>query len=144
MCASRSTNLAAHTHAHTPLAQFALLSTGAPSDTPPSDEAILAFQSKLGGDTRLLVTLGANGVALVHSAGSSVQRMPPPPTSNVVDTTGAGDAFVGAFCHGLASGMNEVDAVKLGMACASDSVTRAGTQTSFPSRERCVSLGILQ
>ena len=62
----------------------------------------------------------------------------------MVDTTGAGDAFVGAFCHGLASGMSEVDAVKLGMACASDSVTRGGTQTSFPSRERCVSLGILQ
>ena len=29
------------------------------------------------------------------------------------------------------------------MRCASDSVTREGTQSSFPTRERCISLGML-
>ena len=62
----------------------------------------------------------------------------------LVDVVGAADAFVGAFCHGLASGLSEVDAIHLGMACASDSVTREGTQASFPTRERCVELGILK
>ena len=82
------------------------------------------------------------GVALF--AGGTVTRLPAPKLEKpVVDTTGAGDSFVGAFCHGLASGLAEIDAIKLGMACASDSVTREGTQTSFPTRERCVSLGIL-
>lgn len=122
--------------------EFALLSTGQPSDASPSDEAILAYGKKVG--VRLLVTLGANGVALVSADGNSVQRLPAPTlTEKVIDTTGAGDAFVGAFCHGLASGLAELDAVKLGMACASDSVTREGTQASFPTKQRCQALGIL-
>ena len=123
--------------------EFALLSSGTPSETPPDDAAILAFAAKIA-PTRLLVTLGASGVALVDAAGKAVQRLPAPtPSGSVVDTTGAGDAFVGAFCHGLAAGKAEVDAVQLGMACATDSVTREGTQTSFPSQARCEQLGIL-
>jgi ribokinase len=51
-----------------------------------------------------------------------------------VDTTGAGDAFVGAFAYGLAAGLDELDAVRLGIALASDSVTRTGTQSSFAER----------
>jgi ribokinase len=121
--------------------EFALLATGAPTDSPPTDAAILAFAAKVG--ARLLVTLGAAGVALVDKDGASVQRLAAPKTTGVVDTTGAGDAFVGAFCHGLASGLNEPDAVELGMACASDSVTREGTQTSFPTLARCRELGVL-
>ena len=47
---------------------------------------------------RLLVTLGSEGVALVDTAGA-VQRLPPPPTMNVIDTTGAGDTFTSGFLH---------------------------------------------
>jgi ribokinase len=54
---------------------------------------------------------------------------------DAVDTTGAGDAFVGAFAYGLAAGFDEEVAVRLAIACASDSVTRPGTQSSFASRE---------
>ncbi len=57
-----------------------------------------------------------------------------------VDTTGAGDAFVGAFAFGLAAGLDERRAVRLAIACASDSVTRPGTQSSYPSRERAAAL----
>ena len=111
--------------------EFEVLAGGAPTD-----ELIKEFGRRVG--VRLLVTLGAAGVARQDSDGA-VWREPPPATPNVVDTTGAGDAFVGGFGFGLASGMAEIDAVQLGMACASDSVTREGTQTAFPTRERCQS-----
>ena len=52
-----------------------------------------------------------------------------------MDTTGAGDAFVGAFAVGLAEGWPAVDAARLGCAFAADSVTRPGTQSSFATHE---------
>jgi ribokinase len=82
---------------------------------------------------RVVLTLGARGAAFLTADGS-VERLPAI-TVQAVDTTGAGDAFVGAFAVGLAAGLNERAAVRLGLACASDSVTRHGTQSSFASRE---------
>ncbi len=89
-------------------------------------------------DCRLVVTLGGAGTALVDSDGA-VRRFPAGMVE-AVDTTGAGDAFVGAFAHGLAAGFSEVAALRLAMDCASDSVTRPGTQTSFPDAARCAGL----
>ena len=89
---------------------------------------------------RLVLTLGEHGAALATAAGE-VERFPATPV-RAVDTTGAGDAFVGAFAVGLAAGLNERAAVRLGIACASDSVTRHGTQSSFASREAAA--GILE
>ena len=104
--------------------------------SPPTDAAILKFAAEVG--VRVVVTLGADGVALAAAGSGTVTRLPAPKLEKpVVDTTGAGDAFVGAFAHGLATGLNEVAAAKLGMACASDSVTREGTQTAFPGRDSC-------
>ena len=88
--------------------------------------------------TRVLVTLGARGAALVGADG--VVRRVPAPQVEAIDTTGAGDAFVGAFAVGLAMRLPEIDAVRLGIACASDSVLRRGTQASFPDAERCARL----
>jgi ribokinase len=82
--------------------------------------------------------LGARGAALATPAGA-VQRVAATPVTPV-DTTGAGDAFVGAFAVGLAAGLDEVAAVRLGIACASDSVTRTGTQSSFPSHEAAAAM----
>jgi ribokinase len=96
-------------------------------------EALSAVAAALG--ARLLVTLGERGAALVREDGDV--RLIPSPRVEAVDTTGAGDAFVGAFAFGLASGWDEVDAIRLGCAIAADSVLRPGTQTSFPDRERC-------
>ena len=109
--------------------------------SPPTDVAIKKFAADVG--VRVLVTLGADGVALVIGPGE-VERFPPPALSEpVLDTTGAGDAFVGAFAHSLATDLiatgkyDEEAAASLGMACASDSVTREGTQTAFPDRDLC-------
>lgn len=102
--------------------EFAML-----AGVPPTDDALAAFAVE--SDTRLLVTLGEAGVALVTEAGQVIRIAAT--VRDAVDTTGAGDAFVGAFSYGLAGGMDELDAIALGNACAGDSVTRPGTQTSF-------------
>lgn len=115
--------------------EFGMLG-GAAGDSDPSDAAFAVFAAATG--TRLVVTLGGRGAALVGGDGA-VTRLPADRVT-AIDTTGAGDAFVGAFAVGLAVGLAEPDAVGLGIACASDSVTRAGTQTSFPDRDRCASL----
>jgi len=113
--------------------EFAML---AGSHGEPSDADFVAVARSSG--PRLVVTLGARGAALVSRDGT-VTRVPAEPVS-AIDTTGAGDAFVGAFAVGLARGLSELDAVRLGIACASDSVTRPGTQASFPERERSAGL----
>ena len=102
-------------------------------EPPDSDHTIAGFARETA--TRLVVTLGEDGAALVSPGLDCVTRIPSPRV-DPVDTTGAGDAFVGAFVFGLASGLGERDAVRLGNACAADSVTRPGTQSSFPRRER--------
>lgn len=89
--------------------------------------ALLAASAELG--CGLVVTLGEAGAVLVEPDG--VHRLPAPRVK-AVDTTGAGDAFVGAFAYGLATGRDPLTAVRLGILCAADSVTRPGTQTSFP------------
>jgi ribokinase len=101
-----------------------------------TDEAIADIASKTG--IKLVVTLGEQGVALC-SDGLTVLRLPAPRV-HVVDTTGAGDAFVGAFAYGLARGMTVPDSAVLGCACAAQSVTREGTQSSFSSRAELAEL----
>jgi ribokinase len=117
--------------------EFAIIARAAGLPTEVDDDRALgAVAGALG--TRLLVTLGERGAALVGANGDV--RVIPSPRVEAVDTTGAGDAFVGAFAYGLASGWDEVDAVRLGCAIAADSVLRPGTQSSFPDRERSRSI----
>lgn len=117
--------------------EFAIIAGATGLSTDPSDAgALRALAARLG--TRLLVTLGERGAALVGRDGH-VQGVPTPRVE-AVDTTGAGDAFVGAFAYALASGWQELDAVRLGCAIAADSVRRPGTQTSFPDPERCAAI----
>jgi ribokinase len=99
------------------------------------DHALLEEARRFRGG--LIVTLGAKGVVVV--AGGVVSRLPAPEV-RATDTTGAGDAFVGAFGSGLALGLDPLDAARLGIACASDSVTRPGTQASFPDAARTLEL----
>ncbi len=79
-----------------------------------------------------IITLGDKG-ALIHKRNLS-ELVPAISAGPVVETTGAGDAFNGAFAVGLAEGLTAVQAAKLGCATAGISVTRAGTAPSMPSR----------
>ena len=80
-----------------------------------------------------LITLGKRG-ALFHAADRSV-LVPSFPIAEVVDTTGAGDAFNGGFAAALAEGMEPLSAARFACAAAGLSVTRAGTAPAMPSRE---------
>jgi ribokinase len=95
---------------------------------PTSDDVL----SSLRPGKNSIVTLGSEGAVLITSDGN-LSRVSAP-TVNAVDTTGAGDAFVGVFAFGLASGKSPEDAMKLGIKVASMSVTRKGAQSSYPSQ----------
>jgi ribokinase len=66
--------------------------------------------------------------------------------ARAVDTTGAGDAFAGGLCAGLASGAALEQAVQLAIVTAAVSVERAGCQPSYARRaeisERAAAAGI--
>lgn len=97
---------------------------------PDSDEIISELSKTLG--VQLVVTLGEAGAVFVDHDGSikrvSVEKV------KAVDTTGAGDSFVGAFTYGIAFGLSTTEAVDLGCRCAALGVTRLGTQGSYPTK----------
>lgn len=78
-----------------------------------------------------LITLGDKG-ALFHSRDRSV-HLPAVSAGPVVETTGAGDAFVGGLAAALARSVEPVEATRFGCAVAGLSVTRAGTAPSMPT-----------
>jgi len=80
---------------------------------------------------RVVLTLGARGSMI---AGADGCTHVPPVTVSPVDTTGAGDAFIGSLAVFLAEGQLERDAVAGANLYAALSTTRIGTQKSFPSR----------
>lgn len=77
----------------------------------------------------LVVTLGEDGVVIADGTITKVAAQKVKP----VDTTGAGDCFVGTFAFGLANGMSPIAAATLGCQTAGLSVTRLGAQSSYPS-----------
>ena len=95
---------------------------------PTSDDVLKSFRP----GKNSIVTLGSEGAVLITADGN-LSRVGAPKV-NAVDTTGAGDAFVGVFAFALASGKNPEDAMKLGIRVASMSVTRKGAQSSYPSQ----------
>ena len=78
-----------------------------------------------------LITLGEKG-ALFHSRERSI-FLPSFYAGKVVETAGAGDAFVGAFAAALAEGEEPITAARFASAAAGISVTRPGTAPSMPS-----------
>lgn len=77
-----------------------------------------------------VITLGEKG-ALFHNGAETV-HVPVFDAGLVVETTGAGDSFNGAFAAAIARGATPEDAVRFGCAAASISVTRPGTAPSMP------------
>ncbi len=84
------------------------------------------------GIRRVIVTLGSEGV-LVIEKGQEAQRLPAYRVP-VVDTTAAGDAFVGAFAVALAEGRSTIEAARWGNAAGALAVGRPGAQPSLPIR----------
>ena len=86
-----------------------------------------------GGIRRVIITLGANGSLLASRDGS---EHVPPFAVNAIDSTGAGDAFIGSFAVFLGEGVPEKDAVRRANLYAGLSTTSVGTQKSFYDRAR--------
>lgn len=79
-----------------------------------------------------IITLGENG-CLFHD-GIDAIHIPAMSAGDVLETTGAGDAFNGGFAAGLAQDMPPIEAIRFATATAAISVTRAGTAPSMPAR----------
>lgn len=101
-----------------------LTGMGAPID--PAGTARMLVDT---GIRAVVVTLGAQGALVVTSDEEiDVAAFPVP----VVDTTGAGDAFVGNLAHALAQGQSLPAAARFATAAAALSVQRAGAQAGMP------------
>jgi ribokinase len=82
------------------------------------------------GVPNVIITLGAAGIEIFQ--GGDVIHIPAPP-AQVVDTTGAGDAFNGAIAAGLDRGLDLISASEHACRCASFSVERRFCIPSFPT-----------
>ncbi|GLZ37415.1 ribokinase [Actinokineospora sp. NBRC 105648] len=76
----------------------------------------------------VVITMGGRGAVVVTSSGTAEI---PAPEVEVVDTTGAGDAFVGALASALAAGDDLLAAARRAVEFASRTVTRPGAQSSY-------------
>jgi ribokinase len=101
---------------------------------PSNDEILKSFRP----GKNSIVTLGSKGAVYVSADGQIQYAAAPQVTA--VDTTGAGDAFVGSFAFALASGKDPLEAMKFGIKIASLSVTRKGAQSSYPDQTEIATL----
>lgn len=106
--------------------------TGSPVKTV-EDAKRCAHKLVDGGIRRVIITLGANGSLLVsHDDSEHVA----PFAVNSVDSSGAGDAFIGSFAVFLGEGVPEKESVRRANLYAALSTTGVGTQKSFHDRAR--------
>ena len=101
---------------------------------PTSDEILKTFRP----GKNSVITLGSKGAVYISADGQIQYASAPQVTA--VDTTGAGDAFVGSFAFALASGKDPLEAMKFGIKIASLSVTRKGAQSSYPDQAEIATL----
>ena len=94
------------------------------------DRAAHDLAERVGGD--VVLTLGAQGAAFAGTSG--VGRVPGF-AAETVDTTAAGDAFVGALAARLEEGADLPEAVRFACAAGAEAVTREGAQPSLPTRD---------
>lgn len=99
--------------------------------TPDFDWSRASSELQSLGPSWIVITLGEAG-ALANIDGSTLRVAAPQVT--VIDSTGAGDAFCGAFVASLAAEEEPAEALKAGVAAGSLAVTVAGAQRSMPTR----------
>ena len=105
--------------------------TGLPV-TSPAEANAAADALRRAGVRNVIVTIGAQGV--VAALGEAAPQHFDAPRVKAVDTTAAGDTFIGGFAAQLARGADVADAIRFAQRAASISVTRAGAQPSIPTR----------
>lgn len=105
--------------------------TGVPEAGPESAGLIAENLAGLG-PAVVIITLGPDGA---YVRAPDFAELVPSPTVSVVDTTGAGDAFIGAFVTWLAEGQPVDRAVRAGVVAGALAVQVPGAQAALPTRE---------
>jgi sugar/nucleoside kinase (ribokinase family) len=83
----------------------------------------------------VVVTCGASGSWYFSAAMGGPPQHCPAFAVEVVDTTGCGDVFHGAYAAALSAGQDLADRVRLASAAAAIKATRPGGQAGIPSRQ---------
>ncbi|MDB5556743.1 MAG: ribokinase [Rhizobium sp.] len=109
---------------------------GLTADDPRSSRE-LAGELRRRGVRNVVVTLGRTGALVLTD---DLDVMVPAIEVEVVDTTGAGDAFNSGFAVALAEGRDIVDAVRFGVVCGGLACTRLGVIPGLPDRARADAL----
>ena len=99
------------------------------AEVPEAPEQIVGALREAG-IASVVLTLGARGSLVADADGT--HRIPAAPVT-AVDTTGAGDAFIGALAVGLARGETLPDAARLASRVGAFAATGQGAQPSYPS-----------
>ena len=92
----------------------------------PNDDNFLKFNEEI--PCNLIVTLGEKGAVLVDENKTHYFDAP---SVNAIDTTGAGDSFIGTFAYELSESNSTESCIKKAVEKASQSVTKKGTQSSY-------------
>lgn len=101
-----------------------------PGQEAPEDPEAVVAALRAAGIPSAVLTLGADGSLVADQAG--VRRIPPAPVE-AVDTTGSGDAFIGALALGLARGDDLATAARLASRVGAFAATGEGAQPSYPT-----------
>ena len=96
------------------------------SGVEPNDDNFLKFNEEI--PCNLIVTLGEKGAVLVDENKTHYFDAP---SVNAIDTTGAGDSFIGTFAYELSESNSPESSIKKAVEKASQSVTKKGTQSSY-------------
>ncbi len=101
------------------------------------DAHIVATALHESGIPTVIITLGAQGAILItdDAAGSARSIYEAAPRVQVVDTTAAGDCFVGALTVALTEGQPPEDALRFAVYASALKVTKFGAQSGLPTRE---------
>lgn len=97
--------------------------------TDQTDKLVSELKSRFT-QTRVVLTLGGAGSILIHK--QQVYECPAVATE-VVDTTGAGDTFVGYFLAGVVAGMSDQDSLHRASRAAAIAVSRPGAINAIPT-----------
>ena len=96
-----------------------------------TDWGTLGRQLRNVGPRTVIITLAGEGCVVVGADGPIHA---PSVSVPVVDTTAAGDAFVGGLASALLRDMPLIEAVRFANACGAVAVSRTGAQPSLPTR----------